>query len=56
MAKTEVIRLRIDPDLKERIFAAAEADDRSASNYIERILKRELDKTDKPSDGQKKGE
>nr|DAM28745.1 MAG TPA: hypothetical protein [Caudoviricetes sp.] len=38
MAKSEVVRLRITPELKARLQAAAAADGRTMSNYIERLL------------------
>ena len=37
-AKTEMIRLRISPELKEQLWQAAEKDNRSVSNYIECLI------------------
>ncbi len=42
MAKTEVVRLRITPELKAQLQAAAEAENRSVSNFIEHLLKQAL--------------
>ena len=42
MAKTERIYLRITPELKARLQAAAEAEGRSISNYIERLITQAL--------------
>lgn len=39
MEKTERINLRITPELKERLQAAASAENRSISNYIEHLIK-----------------
>ena len=38
MSKTEMIRLRISPELKEQLWQAAEKDNRSVSNYIECLI------------------
>ena len=38
MAKTEMIRLRVSPELKERLRQAAEKDNRTVSNYIECLI------------------
>lgn len=37
--KSEVIRLRVTPEFKAQIQAAAEAENRTVSNYIERLVK-----------------
>lgn len=42
MAKTERIYIRLTPELKEQIQAAAEAEGRSVSNYIERLITQAL--------------
>lgn len=47
MLKTEVVRLRITPELKARLQAAAAADGRTMSNYIERLLVLALKASDK---------
>lgn len=40
--KTEVLRMRITPELKAAIAAAAEKDGRTMSNYLEWIIRKEL--------------
>jgi uncharacterized protein (DUF1778 family) len=42
MAKTERIYLRLTPELKEKIQAAAEAEGRSISNFIEHLITQAL--------------
>lgn len=42
MAKTERIYLRLTPELKARIQAAADAEGRSVSNYIEHLITQAL--------------
>ena len=42
MIKTEVIRLRVSPELKERVAEAAEAENRTVSNFIENLIKNAL--------------
>lgn len=40
--KIAPIAFRIDPDLKADLQRLADADDRSLSNYIERVLRQHL--------------
>ena len=42
MAKTEVVRLRITTELKQLLQAAAAADRRTMSNYIECLIAQDL--------------
>ena len=42
MTKTDVVRLRITPELKEKLQALAAAENRTVSNYIENLIIREL--------------
>lgn len=42
MAKTERLYIRLTPELKEKIQAAADAEGRSVSNYIEHLIKQAL--------------
>lgn len=37
--KSDVIRLRISPDLKEKLRTLAEADGRTMSNYVEMLIR-----------------
>ncbi|MGB3501001.1 MAG: toxin-antitoxin system HicB family antitoxin [Mesorhizobium sp.] len=43
MAKTANLALRISPELKAALEAAAKAEERSVSQYIELVLKRHLE-------------
>lgn len=42
MAKTERLFIRIAPELKEKLQRAAEAENRTLSNYIESVLIKEI--------------
>lgn len=42
--KTEVVRLRITRQFKEQLVAAAKADNRTMSSYIEHALKKQFEK------------
>lgn len=44
MAKTERLNIRITPELKEKLEALADAENRSISNYIENLIIKELEK------------
>lgn len=44
MPKTDLVRLRISPELKEQLRQAAEKDNRSVSNYIECLILEALGK------------
>lgn len=44
MNKTERLQIRITPELKEKLEALADAENRSISNYIENLIKREVEK------------
>lgn len=46
MTKTDVVRLRITPELKEKLQALAAAENRTVSNYIESLIIRELKKAE----------
>ncbi len=41
--KTEVITLRIDPEIKKRFQYAADLDHRNISNFVEMVLTRYCD-------------
>ena len=40
--RSEIVRLRVTPDLKAAIQAAAQAENRSLTNYIENLILRSL--------------
>ena len=42
MTKTERLQIRITPEMKEQLQELAEAENRTVSNYIENLIKREL--------------
>ena len=50
MAKTERIDIRISPELKEKLQAAADAENRSVSNYIVNLIQKDLS-TNKRKEG-----
>ena len=41
-AKEEVLRLRIDKDTKDKVAKAAMAEERTVSNYLYRLIKKDL--------------
>ena len=45
MSKTERLQIRITPELKEQLHKLAEAENRTISNYIENMIKKEIDKS-----------
>ena len=44
MTKTDWLKIRITPELKQQLQEAAQADGRTVSNYVEMLIRRELDK------------
>ncbi len=42
--KTDRINIRISPELKQQLQALADAENRTISNYIESLIRRELEK------------
>lgn len=44
MAKSELISVRLTPELKQRLQEAAARDNRNLNNYIVTVLLRELEK------------
>lgn len=44
MAKTDRLYIRIAPEMKEALQELAAADGRSLSNYIENLLRREIER------------
>lgn len=44
MVKTERLEIRLTPELKEQLQAAAEAENRTISNYVENLIKQALKK------------
>lgn len=44
MTKTERLQIRISPELKTALQAAAEAEGRTVSNYVEQLIRAALQK------------
>lgn len=44
MAKTDRLYIRITPEMKEALQEIAAADGRSLSNYIENLLRKEIER------------
>lgn len=44
--RSEIVRLRVTPDLKAAIQAAAQAENRTLTNYIENLILRSLKEQD----------
>lgn len=44
MSKTERIQLRITPELKEQLQAAADTENRTITNFLENLIKQALKK------------
>ena len=42
--KTDMLKVRITPDLKAKIQAAADAENRTVSGYIINLIMRDIDK------------
>ena len=45
--KTDMLKVRITPELKAKIQAAADADNRTVSGYIINLIMRDIDKKSK---------
>ena len=44
MVKTERLQIRISPELKQQLQRLAEAEGRTVSNYVEMLIRREIEK------------
>ena len=47
MIKTDMLKVRITPELKAKIHAAAESENRTVSGYIINLVMRDIDKKSK---------
>jgi len=47
MSKTKVLNLRIDPDLKKQAKKLAEKDERTLSNWVTHLIRREVERLEK---------
>ena len=45
--KTDMLKVRITPDLKAQIQAAADADNRTVSGYVINLIMRDIEKKSK---------
>ena len=45
MSKDKILNIRIDPELKKAARKAAEADNRSLSNWVTMLIQREIKRT-----------
>lgn len=52
MAKTERLQLRVSAEMKEQLEKLAAADGRSVTNYIEQLVRREIEQHT-PAQGQR---
>lgn len=48
MAKSELISLRVTPELRDRIKKAAEADNRTVNNYLLILIVKAMDEKERP--------
>lgn len=48
--KTEIVKLRVTPELKEQLKSLAESKHRSVSNYIEMLILRDVAENCKEND------
>ena len=54
MAKTKILNLRIEPDLKKAAKKLAEADGRSVSNWVTWLIQREVEDASGKKSGKKR--
>jgi predicted HicB family RNase H-like nuclease len=47
MSKSKILNLRIDPELKKRAKKLAEEDGRSLSNWVTRLIEKEVKRADR---------
>ena len=47
MTKTERLQLRITPELKEKLQVLADAENRTITNYVENLIKKEIENAGK---------
>jgi predicted transcriptional regulator len=51
MPKTKLLNIRIDPDLKKKAKKLAEADGRSLSNWVTKLIASTVEKAEKDQSG-----
>lgn len=51
MSKTKLLNIRIDPELKKKAKKLAEADGRSLSNWVTKLIASKVEKAEKDSSG-----
>jgi predicted HicB family RNase H-like nuclease len=47
MSKSKILNIRIDPELKKKAKKIAEEDGRTLSNWVTRLIEREVNKSKK---------
>ena len=50
MSKSKILNLRIDPELKKQAKKLAEADGRTLSNWLTRLISREVERAQAEAD------
>ncbi len=53
MSKTKVLNIRIDPDLKKKAKKLAEADGRSLSNWVTKLISSRVEDAERQKDSGK---
>lgn len=51
MSKTKLLNIRIDPDLKKKAKKLAEADGRSLSNWVTKLIAARVEQAEKEPSG-----
>jgi hypothetical protein len=54
MSKTKLLNIRIDPELKKKAKKLAEADGRSLSNWVTKLIASRVEKAEKEASGKSK--
>ncbi len=54
MSKTKLLNIRIDPDLKKKAKKLAEADGRSLSNWVTKLIASTVERAEKEQSGKSK--
>lgn len=52
MAKTKLLNIRIDPELKKKAKKLAQDDGRSLSNWVTKLIAKQVQKAEKEASGE----